>query len=62
MVSDPEVYKLVLDCFVQRLKGVQFDKMFMLESKGFLFGPALSLQVGKGCYPMRKKGKLPGKC
>ena len=33
----------------------------MLQSKGFLFGPALSLRVNKGCYPMRKKGKLPGK-
>ena len=35
--------------------------MFMLESIGFLFGPALALRVNKGVYPMRKKGKLPGK-
>ena len=43
------------------MQGVNFDKLFMLESKGFLFGPALSLRVKKGCYPLRKKGKLPGK-
>jgi adenine phosphoribosyltransferase len=36
--------------------------MFMLESKGFLFGPSLALRVGKSCYPIRKKGKLPGEC
>jgi adenine phosphoribosyltransferase len=36
--------------------------MFMLESKGFLFGPSLSLRVGRPCYPIRKKGKLPGQC
>jgi len=34
----------------------------MLESKGFLFGPALSLATKKPCFPMRKKGKLPGEC
>lgn len=34
----------------------------MLESKGFLFGPSLSLKVEKSCYPVRKKGKLPGEC
>lgn len=32
----------------------------MLESRGFLFGVPLSLQVKKPCYPIRKKGKLPG--
>jgi len=36
--------------------------MFMLESKGFLFGPALALRVNRPCYPIRKKGKLPGTC
>ena len=61
IVSDPQVYSLVLDAFEKRLKGVNYEKMFMLESKGFLFGPALSLRVGKSCYPVRKKGKLPGK-
>ena len=62
IISNPAVYTLVLDAFVNRLQGVQYNKMFMLESKGFLFGPALSLRVGKGCYPMRKEGKLPGQC
>jgi adenine phosphoribosyltransferase len=62
IITNPEIYTLVIQIFAERLKDVQYDKMFMLESKGFLFGPALALQVGKGCYPVRKKGKLPGKC
>lgn len=62
IVSNPEIYSLVIDAFAKRLQGVHFDKMFMLESKGFLFGPALALKVGKGVYPIRKLGKLPGKC
>ena len=32
----------------------------MLESRGFLFGPLLSIRLNKPCYPLRKKGKLPG--
>jgi adenine phosphoribosyltransferase len=52
----------VIDAFEKQLKNVQYDKLFMLESKGFLFGPSLSLRVGKSCYPIRKKGKLPGEC
>lgn len=32
-----------------------------LESRGFLFGPIISLQLGVPFAPIRKKGKLPGK-
>ena len=30
IVSNPEIYQLVIDAWVKRLEGVQFDKMFML--------------------------------
>lgn len=39
---------------------MQYDKIYMLESRGFLFAVPLSLQVNKPCYPIRKQGKLPG--
>lgn len=62
IISQPEIFTLVIDAFQHRLKGETYNKMFMLESKGFLFGPSISLRVGKPCYPIRKKGKLPGEC
>lgn len=62
IITEPDTFTLVIDAFANRLKDVHYDKMFMLESKGFLFGPSLSLRVGKSCYPIRKKGKLPGEC
>lgn len=31
-----------------------------LESRGFLFGPIIALQLGIPFAPIRKKGKLPG--
>ena len=30
IVSNPEIYTLVIDAFAKRLEGVQYDKMFML--------------------------------
>ncbi|KAF2156409.1 adenine phosphoribosyltransferase, partial [Myriangium duriaei CBS 260.36] len=38
------------------------DVIVALESRGFLFGPALALNLGASFVPVRKKGKLPGPC
>lgn len=38
------------------------DVIVGLESRGFLFNLMLAADLGIGCAPIRKKGKLPGKC
>lgn len=38
------------------------DIIVGLESRGFLFNLMLAAELGIGCAPIRKKGKLPGKC
>lgn len=60
IIGSPDLLNLTTDLFVDLLKNVEFDKIFMLESRGFFFGIPLSLKTGKPCYPCRKKGKLPG--
>ena len=60
VVSQPEILKDLIDIFAAKLANVQYDKIFMLQSRGFLLGVPLSLKVNKPCYPFRKKGKLPG--
>ncbi|KAK5705095.1 adenine phosphoribosyltransferase [Elasticomyces elasticus] len=40
----------------------EIDVIVGLESRGFLFGPALALRLGAGFVPVRKQGKLPGSC
>lgn len=37
----------------------QIDVIAGLEARGFLFGPALATQLGKGFIAIRKEGKLP---
>jgi adenine phosphoribosyltransferase len=36
------------------------DVVLGLESRGFLFGPAIALDLQCGFVPVRKRGKLPG--
>lgn len=60
IMANPPVFQLIIDTFAKRLETVDYNKIFMLEARGFLFGPTLTLKTGKGCYPMRKAGKLPG--
>jgi len=40
-----------LNLGIQRVAGI--------ESRGFMFGPAIALELGAGFVPMRKPGKLP---
>ncbi len=62
IIAKPSVMKLVIDIFTEQLEKVDYNKIFMLESRGFLFAVPLSQRVGVPVYPIRKKGKLPGEC
>jgi adenine phosphoribosyltransferase len=42
--------------------GCNIDAVVGLDSRGFLFGPMISTKLGIAFVPIRKKGKLPGKC
>ncbi|KAL4475523.1 hypothetical protein ABPG72_013347 [Tetrahymena utriculariae] len=61
LLSTPAIFKRITDAFVLALKDIDFDKIVILESRGFIFGTAIGLQMGKGLILIRKKGKLPGK-
>ena len=49
---------------IARLAAFDFgkiDKIAAIESRGFLFGVPLAMQLGIGFVPVRKPGKLPWK-
>ncbi len=59
IISNAEGFKLSIDELEERLKGVEFDTIVGLESRGFIFGAPLAANFGKSFVPVRKKGKLP---
>jgi adenine phosphoribosyltransferase len=62
--ADPQLHEALvraLELHVSQKFGKP-DMIVGLEARGFLFGPSLALRLGCGFAPVRKQGKLPGKC
>jgi adenine/guanine phosphoribosyltransferase-like PRPP-binding protein len=63
-LPDPVAVEML---FTRLLSHVQttygrVDVICGLDSRGFLFGPTLASRLGAAFVPIRKRGKLPGKC
>lgn len=59
VLSDPSLFRQVVDAFVARWKGERIDKIVGIESRGFLFAAPLAYALGAGMVIVRKPGKLP---
>lgn len=61
VLADARGLDILLRAFAETLPVVpeDFDVVAGLESRGFLFGPALANRFGKGFVAIRKAGKLP---
>ena len=60
LLADPQAFKIVVECFVERYQDEQIDLVVGVESRGFIIGAPLALRLEKGFIPVRKAGKLPG--
>ena len=60
MLASPEAMSAAVDQLAALDFG-QIDKVAAIESRGFLFGVPLAMQLGVGFVPIRKPGKLPWK-
>lgn len=60
LLKDAEGLRLTVERIAERFSGRPIDKVAGIEARGFLFGPAIALQLGIGFIPLRKRGKLPG--
>lgn len=62
--ANPADFQKLVDAFklhlTETFAGQKIDYVIGLESRGFLFGPALALALNAGFIPVRKPGKLPG--
>ncbi|KAL0113830.1 hypothetical protein PUN28_011278 [Cardiocondyla obscurior] len=53
--------KALKDLIVEHVSSLEIDLVIGLDSRGFLFGPIICMELNKPFLPIRKKGKLPGK-
>ncbi len=58
-LKDPQGLDLVSRGLADAASDKGVDLVAGIESRGFLFGPTLALQLGTGFALMRKPGKLP---
>jgi len=59
LLQNPEAFRQIINIMADRYAGEKIDKLVGIESRGFIFGAALSIQMGVGFIPVRKEGKLP---
>ncbi|MBQ11262.1 MAG: adenine phosphoribosyltransferase [Planctomyces sp.] len=59
MLANPQAFGLAIDSLEGLFKGVDFDAIVAVESRGFLFGAPLADRLKKPMIPVRKPGKLP---
>lgn len=59
LLKDPLALRMATDRFVWMFAGRRVDKIVAIESRGFMFGPAVAYDLNAGFVPVRKPGKLP---
>jgi adenine phosphoribosyltransferase len=59
LLADPRALHITLDLLAQRFIGEHIDAVVGIESRGFIFGGALSARLNASFVPVRKPGKLP---
>lgn len=61
LLKDATAFQAAIDRMVSHYRGLAFDYVVGIESRGFLVGAPLAYHLGKGFIPVRKPGKLPAK-
>lgn len=59
ILGDAHVFAEVIGGLTDRYRNLRIDKIAGVESRGFIFGAPLALNIGAGFVPLRKFGKLP---
>ena len=59
VLQSPEAFRAVIVEMTQRVKQMRPDIVIGIESRGFMLGTPIALELGIGFIPVRKPGKLP---
>jgi adenine phosphoribosyltransferase len=61
LLRSPEALQRAIRDLADRFRGRNVSKVVGVEARGYIFAPAIALQLGAGFIPVRKPGKLPWK-
>lgn len=59
VLADPKLFRATIDWFAELYAGEKIDVVVGMESRGFLFGAPLAMELSAAFAPARKPGKLP---
>lgn len=59
LLKNPEGLRKTIEALTAEFNGTKVDTVIGIESRGFIFAPALATTLGAGFVPVRKPGKLP---
>ncbi|MEN6357719.1 MAG: adenine phosphoribosyltransferase [Armatimonadota bacterium] len=59
ILQNPRAFNEVVGSIVECVKPMKPDVIVGIESRGFILGAPVALELGLGFVPVRKKGKLP---
>ena len=62
LLKQPEGLRRTVDALAAQFSGEKVDTVIGIESRGFIFAPALAYHMGAGFVPVRKPRKLPAEC
>ncbi len=59
LLNNQEAFKSSIDLLADECKKYSVESIIGIESRGFIFGTPLALELNTGFVPIRKPGKLP---
>jgi adenine phosphoribosyltransferase len=59
LLQNADAFRKAVDLLLERYRGMQFDLVAGIESRGFIMGTVLAYELNKGFVLIRKPGKLP---
>ena len=61
LIKNPSVLKKTISLLAEKASAYNPTVVAGIESRGFIFGTGVALELGLGFVPVRKPGKLPWK-